>query len=1059
MFCHSHVSLPAGRQAGIQNDQQRYLYWIPACFPAKGGPAKFCSGRRDDKSKNMKKIIYPILLSAFLLLPTGVEAKKAPSVPGAPTAAEQAFAEQYYAAVDAGGKAFQEFSSKITGTPGAEGDLLNKMLNNMNNGKAPNGGELKGFRGDPTDPGPSDWSNWDIQTDADGNVTGFKEKDFEAKDTDKDGKISDAEREAWDQEKKKRDDEAGGPPGDNWVNPDWDKNGDGKPDPGFALDCYQCVQPPISALDEEDFCHGNNMGPCPGTCSADEKCEEYAETGVNQSVMCHSCEKKNNCEAHGHFSSANCDGQCKEGPCVAIDMDKDSGRVVPPDATRTKGSTEVCYACMKITSIEVEYVIVIIETPAGRVILGNDLLGSIMNPDMMGFSPQKIMALATPNNPAIANLQKIAALSGGGLKTFSPGDIAGTLSGMLAKKKGNNPDDCFKDFPQPPAKWQGAPPADPEPKKKKGKDAAAPAPVTFGEDVGSHLQLDGPIIACGNTRDGNPAVAVFDSHGGNGTLIDKAKAAADPQAILNGVQKAQGFYQRISAIIQNPVQALTQEGMNLVSRKITERREPEPSKEKPRAKKYTFDPNDPLYYDKKTADKKEWKPHVTFGGGSTIAEQMAGGAKEERNQDAYDQWYLRAIGFTPKADKNSAWNVFEVPEPNVTVAVIDSGVDIHHPDGPKYIWTNTKETPGNGIDDDQNGYIDDVYGWNFLDDTPNFPDPKGHGTAVAGIIAAQSNNGIGIAGINPGAVIMPLKAADSEGHTNSLAIYRAIHYAVDNGARIINISLGGRGVSQLEQTAVSYAKSKGVFISVASGNTGEYLPHVGPASSRGVIAVGMTNMDDTRSPVSSTGANNGLVAPGERIISLKAAESFRPKIDSIKHKEYFQQDGTSFAAPQVAATASLLLAKHPDWTAKELEAVILGTAKDMGDRGWDEMHGAGMLDASAALRADPKNFVTVMVTGVEVKRKEGKKGDLEYVDIYGTVRGPFKDYVVGVGKGKNAGGFKKVSPVFTETADNQWLVRLMPDDLRGSEDWVVQISVNGNDGKPKTARAYFNLTK
>lgn len=1016
-------------------------------------------------NKMMKKIQYILLLGVLLLLPSLVEAKKDPVPPPPPpidAAQQQAFAEKYFAAVDGGKKAFSDFVNELSGKAGPQGDLENRMLGNMRQGKAPDGSELKGFRGDPTDTGPTDLSNWDIQTDADGNVTGFKEKDFEAKDTDKDGEISDAERAEWDKKKKEEHDAAGGAPGEVDLPPDWDQNRDGKPDAEFSLDCYQCVPGTGPFIHDEDQCHGNEVGPCPGTCGKDEKCEEYTETGATQSYLCHSCEKKDICEKSGYWSEPTCNGECKHGPCVPLDIDKDSGKVIPSMQTRTRGSTAKCYGCMKITDIEVTYVIIIIETPHGRVVLGNDIMGSLMSGGMMGFSPQKIMALATPNNPAIANFQKIAALSGGSLKTMSPGDIAGTLSSMLGKKKGNNPDDCFKDFPQPP-KLQGAPPASPEPKKKSQKgEPQESQPPTFGEDIAKDLAIDGPIIACGNDKNGDPAVTIFDSHGGNATLIDKAKAAADPQAVLNGIQKAQGFYQRISAIIQNPVQALTQEGMSLVSQKVTERR-PSEAKEKERAKKYQFDPNDPLYYDKKAADKKEWKPHVTFGGGSSIAEQMAGGAREEKDQDAYDQWYLREVGYLPKSDKNSAWNVFTPAEPNVTVAVIDSGVDMNHPDGPKYIWTNKGETAGNGIDDDNNGYVDDVHGWNFLDDSPVFPDPKGHGTAVAGIIAAQSNNGIGIAGINPGAVIMPLKAADAEGRTDSLSIYRAINYAVDNGARVINISLGGRGVSQLEQSAVSYAKSRGVFVAVASGNTGEYLPNVGPASVRGVVSVGMINMDGTRSPVSSTGANNGLLAPGERIISLKAGESFRPKIDSIKHKEYFQQDGTSFATPIVAGTASLMLAKNPSWTAEQLEAVLLGTAKDMGDKGWDEMHGAGLLDAAAALKATPESFVTVMVTGVEVNRKpgpqKGKKGELEYVDIYGTVKGPFKDYVVGVGKGKNAGGFRPVSPKFTQEADNAWLVRLLPDDIRGSEEWVVQISATGPDGKPKIARAYFNLNK
>jgi hypothetical protein len=978
----------------------------------------------------MSKKLFFIIFVFLFLSATAEAAKKTAPAPGPSATQQQEFMQKYYEAMDGGSVAFKKFESETNNKPGDQGTAEAKMLANMKNGKAPDGGELKGFRGDPNDPGPTDWSNWNIETDANGNVTGFKEKDLEGKDTDKDGKISDAEREAWNKKKKEEHDAAGGAPGEVDNPPDWDKDRDGKPDPGFSLDCYQCVKG-VEPPDDDIGCIGENA----------DKCQAF-------------------CESKGYSSDPKCGGQCKQGPCIAIDVDKNDGRIVPSMQTRAKGSTQKCFTCMKVTEIEVEYIVIIIETPRGRVILGNPL-STLTNPGMLGFSPQKVMALATPNNPAIANFENIAQMAGGKLTKYSAGDVAGILSNMLNKKKGNNPDDCFKDFQNPPA-WKGEPPSSgavPRKSKKKDKSEEPAAPVSFGEDAATDIVVDGPVIACG-TKDGEPALAVFDSHGANAQVIDRKTLSADPKAILNGIQKAQGFYQRISAIIQNPVQALTQEGMSLFSQKITERREPEDSKAKPKKKKVVIEPNDPLYLDKVTADKKAWKPHVTFGGGSSIMEQMAGGAGPEKDPDAYDQWYLRTIGYTPKSDKNSAWNVFTPAEPNVTVAVIDSGVDMQHVDGPQYIWKNTGEVAGNGIDDDGNGFVDDVHGWNFLDDTPDFPDYKGHGTAVAGIIAAQSNNDIGIAGINPGAVIMPLKAADQDGNTNSLAIYRAINYAVDQGANIINISLGGRGISALEQSAVSYARSKGVLVVVASGNTGEYLPNIGPAAMRGVIAVGMINMDGTRSPVSSSGANNGLLAPGEGIISLKSKESFKLKVDSVKHKEYFQQDGTSFAAPMVTATASLILAKNPQYTDDDLETILLGTAQDMDDAGWDETTGAGLLDAAAALRTAPENVITVVVSGIEIHRKE-TKGPVEYVDVYGTVRGPFKDYSVGLGKGKRAGGFKKVSSVYTESAKNKWLARIPSGQLNGSEDWVVQIAATpaGKDAKPKTARAYFSTAQ
>src|SRR3989338_6136409 len=115
------------------------------------------------------------------------------------------------------------------------------MLQNFSEGKAADGSERKGFRGDPNDPGPQDWSDYDVKTDKDGNVTGIEEKDFEAKDTDKDGEISDTEREAWDKKKAKENEEAGGAPGEVEPIPDWDDDPhDGEPDADFERDCWQC---------------------------------------------------------------------------------------------------------------------------------------------------------------------------------------------------------------------------------------------------------------------------------------------------------------------------------------------------------------------------------------------------------------------------------------------------------------------------------------------------------------------------------------------------------------------------------------------------------------------------------------------------------------------------------------------------------------------------------------------------------------------------------------------------------------------------------------------------
>ena len=287
------------------------------------------------------------------------------------------------------------------------------------------------------------------------------------------------------------------------------------------------------------------------------------------------------------------------------------------------------------------------------------------------------------------------------------------------------------------------------------------------------------------------------------------------------------------------------------------------------------------------------------------------------------------------------------------MAVVDSGLDMTHLDAPQYIWKNLKEVAGNGIDDDNDGFIDDINGWNFVDDNHDFTDIRGHGTFVAGIIAAKYNNGIGIAGINPGAVIMPIKVADEEGETNSLAIYRGINYAVDHGAKVINVSLGGRTISKLEQQAVERAHVFGALVVIAAGNSNESLVSFGPSSSKHGLAVGQI---DYSPPGEARQAARARPFPtGGRIWdwSRRASRSIRsvPKTTSTFCRPFARVDITSRTGRRSqrrwSPTASLIWAKNPNLANEQVADMILATATDMGDAGWDGMTGTGLLNASS----------------------------------------------------------------------------------------------------------------
>lgn len=474
-----------------------------------------------------------------------------------------------------------------------------------------------------------------------------------------------------------------------------------------------------------------------------------------------------------------------------------------------------------------------------------------------------------------------------------------------------------------------------------------------------------------------------------------------------------------------------------------------------------IEPNDPLYFNERHAKKAKSKKKR---GGIILGSQMkmfgavlGAGTTEDKSPskpDIVDQWGLRDVGFLPKSDPDSAWNTIDGSQKNVLVAVIDSGLDLEHPDGPQYIWTNPKEIPDNGIDDDNNGYIDDMHGWNFQENNNDLRDVFGHGTNVAGIIAAKANNGIGIAGINPGAEIMVLKMVDPNGHVHSLDIYRAIHYAADQGAKIINISLGAKGVSKLEQLAINYAHGKGAFIVIAAGNKNEYIPGNGPASAKHVFTVGAQDYEGTRSTISSWGPNLALIAPAEEIYTLFSKDAKWSGPSGTRDRAYIRVSGTSFATPIVAATASLLLAKNPALTSAQLRDVLLQTASPIDEDGWNGMTGAGSLDATAALKAGAPSGLAVQITGL-VPRKEKEKNAA--MDIFGTVSGDVESFVVELGKGKHASKFKQVAGPYTQAADNNWLSRVDAKQLRGSDEWAVRITAKDKSGQTKIAQAFIEL--
>ncbi len=289
-----------------------------------------------------------------------------------------------------------------------------------------------------------------------------------------------------------------------------------------------------------------------------------------------------------------------------------------------------------------------------------------------------------------------------------------------------------------------------------------------------------------------------------------------------------------------------------------------------------------------------------------------------------------------KVDAPGAWE-YNTGSAEVIIAIVDSGVDTAHPDLAEQLWVNPGEIPGDGIDNDGNGFIDDIHGWRFLStgQSNNVEDDLGHGTHVAGIAGARSNNGDGVAGMCWGCRLMVLKMLDYRNSGRYSDLADSIIYAVDNGARIINLSLGGAASSSLMEDAVNYASAQGALVVAAAGNHGStvYYPGAYPAA----FAVAATDSNDKRASYSNSGPEVDIAAPGSSIYSTCMGGS------------YCYKSGTSMATPHVSGLAGLLWTQHYTYTASQVRQFMVNSAVDVESPGWDPLTGWGRIDARQAL--------------------------------------------------------------------------------------------------------------
>ena len=332
----------------------------------------------------------------------------------------------------------------------------------------------------------------------------------------------------------------------------------------------------------------------------------------------------------------------------------------------------------------------------------------------------------------------------------------------------------------------------------------------------------------------------------------------------------------------------------------------------------------------------------------------------------------------PQIKSPAAWDV-TIGSRQVVIAVIDSGIDLLHPDLADSIWVNPREIPGNGIDDDKNGYIDDWRGWDFYEGTNNpRPKPDGkdndgngepddqvsHGTLVAGLAAAIGNDGYGTAGVAWRATIMALKVFPDDGTTSVSTVVEAIDYAVDNGADIINLSIGAPYFESFSDP-IARAYQSGIVVVCASGNDGKALTDsssswVSPVCNDGpsaadnyVLGVGAVNREDKRTWYTNYDMSSrdyvDVCAPGSELFG----PVYYDETGRFPHlSKYFGTNtGTSFAAPLVSGLAALVLTKNPGYRPAQVYAAIRNSADNIDGKnpGYEGTLGTGRINAGRAL--------------------------------------------------------------------------------------------------------------
>ncbi len=429
-----------------------------------------------------------------------------------------------------------------------------------------------------------------------------------------------------------------------------------------------------------------------------------------------------------------------------------------------------------------------------------------------------------------------------------------------------------------------------------------------------------------------------------------------------------------------------------------------------------------------------------------------------------EQWALHYL------DVEKAWT--KASGKGILVGIVDTGIDWEHEDLQNQFWINPGEDiNGNGkfdpwpsdvekngvngdlnnIDDDKNGTVDDIIGYDFVNqqlpnigDWENFDplpiDEYGHGTLVAGVIAAERNNNKGIAGLAYNAKLISLRCFDITGQAYADNIATAIIYGVINGVKVFNLSFGEKYNSSLMQDAINFALESGCTVVASSGNEGSNAPHY-PSDYEGVISVGYTNQDGSRNSFNNYGSRIDLLAPGTNILSTSYVG------------DYSSASGSSLSAPFVSATAAMLLELNPNLSPIDVSGIIDNAADDAGAEGWDTYFGAGILNINNAI---DNAYITNLSLSSPINEQTFNKDSIDNIIFKGNIIVPLiKNYEIYIGEGYNPDNWSKLVEEQLQIK-NDTIYVLAVNDLKDTS-YTFRILVHERNNRTIEKRVRFNI--